>query len=160
MRKFRLLSASDDLPLLATRNEILTRAGYEVIAACTDEVLSLAGNADGVLLGYSVPLEKRASLAVQLRHRFPDIPVIVIHHTNEEAGAEFATASFIVWTVRKPSLTCWSRHSRCSRRLDSRSQYPYEAGQGYLSITEAVDQPSISGRRLNPWIEGTMPITE
>ena len=51
MRKVRLLSASDDLPLLATRNEILTGAGYDVISACTDEVLSLAGQADGVLLG-------------------------------------------------------------------------------------------------------------
>ncbi len=93
MRKVRLLSASDDLPLLATRNEILTGAGYDVISACTDEVLSLAGQADGVLLGYSIPLEKRASLAVQLRHRFPRTPIVVIHHTNEEAGAEFATAS-------------------------------------------------------------------
>ena len=93
MRKVRLLSASDDLPLLATRNQILTRPGYDVIAASIDEVLSLAGNADGVLLGYSIPLEKRASVAIQLRHRFPGIPIIVIHHSNEEAGAEFATVS-------------------------------------------------------------------
>ncbi len=92
MRKVKLLSAGYDLELLSLRNAILRQAGYEVTNAIThDQVLSLAPEVDGAILGNGIPSLDRAFLTAQLRELYPNLPIVVIHQTNEEDGGKSAT---------------------------------------------------------------------
>lgn len=63
-----ILNIGRDAIVLEARAEVLRHAGYEVIC-CTDEdeALTLAVNAAAVILGTSMPLERKMTISRRLR---------------------------------------------------------------------------------------------
>jgi DNA-binding NtrC family response regulator len=93
----RVLSVGRDEVALQTRNEILRRAGYEVVSALrvsSEQLLaSVDDTVDCVLFGQSIPGDERENLARAVRARYPSKLVVVLHPSNEEGGAAWATVS-------------------------------------------------------------------
>lgn len=130
----KVLSVGRDEVALETRNEILRRAGYEVISALrvsSSELLaSMDDTVDCVLLGQSIASDEREQLARAVRERYPSKPVVVLHVSNEEGGAAWATVSLnsldgpraildaIQWAIGKDqSHSAYSHLNRSLRQL-------------------------------------------
>ncbi len=74
-----ILSLGLDPMLLATRNELLRREGYEVFSTFDySKVLACAAIADVVVLGHSIPFPLRAELASLLREQYPELPIVAM----------------------------------------------------------------------------------
>ncbi len=88
----RLLTVSKDELVLSTGKALLTASGYSVITTMDErEALSLATSVDGVVIGDSLPLALRISLAHKLAETCPNKPVIALLRVYEDGVIPEAT---------------------------------------------------------------------
>jgi DNA-binding response OmpR family regulator len=87
----RLLSISRNPRLLATRNDALALAGFNVVSPRTPEqslLLLQQEHFDAVIIGHSVEPNLRRQLITLIRDSHPGIPIAFVFAAEEHAGDE------------------------------------------------------------------------
>ncbi len=92
----RILSVSNNTRLLVTHNDVLAFAGYDVVSPrIPAHALEMVceGSYEAVVIGHSIPKDKRGPLIAAIRQRNPSIAIIFVYvapDTGDEPAADFA----------------------------------------------------------------------
>jgi len=96
---YRILSVSQNVRLLVSRNDVLAMAGFSVISPRTpDEAVLLAAqeDVDAVIIGHSIPARKRARLIAELRQICPHSLICFVYAFPDTTGEPLADLSIDV----------------------------------------------------------------
>jgi hypothetical protein len=104
---YRILSISENVRLLITRNDALAIAGFSVVSPKTPEEAPLiAGERepDAAIIGHSVEPEKRKTIIPEIRRHCPDCLIVFVYVAPETAMEPLADVSLDVTDSAEPLI--------------------------------------------------------
>ena len=128
---YRILLVDDDMASLEVLDEVLTRAGYDVVSVETGyEALEIIREAaiDLALLDFNLPDTTGAELLQQIKQFQPDVPAIIMS-ANTSQGVKFDVFEAGAYTFISKPIDLPQLLGFISRALDLTKQ----SGPGYQS---------------------------
>lgn len=134
MQKFSILWADDEIDLLKPHRLVLEQKGYKVFAAQSgQEGLELleTQHVDIVFLDENMPGLSGLDTLLEIKQRFPNLPVVMITKNEEEMVMESAIGSKIADYILKPVepkhlILCLKKNLDHSRLISEKTTASYQ----------------------------------
>jgi CheY-like chemotaxis protein len=153
--KIRILWADDEIDLLKPHVMFLNSKGYDVLTTNSGgEAIDLlqSNDVDIIFLDEQMPGLSGIETLVQIKNKYPNIPVVMITKSEEESIMEDAIGSKISDYLIKPVnpnqiLLCLKKNLETKRLVSQKTAFSYQ--QEFRKISMEVS----SGLDFNEWVE-------